>query len=345
MEEGEILTYLDRIINAFYKSFSSYGWEAPENNHFLMDLQMENEALTDRIEEIKGLLREEDLRLMKERLYPKVEGLQDMNHHYIKKENILFPYLEKREEKFHGLSIMWALHDLVRQQIKDVLKTLRDEGSAERDVHVAIGELFFSMLGVKKKEDLILFPVATEVLSPQDWQEMYEQSLEYDLSFIERERPSLGEGEDQDVEVFQKYKGEGYQFITQTGTLDFEQLLLILNALPVDLTFVDEHDRVRFFTRPKDRIFPRSPAIIGREVKNCHPPDSVHKVNEIVESFRSNRRDQATFWIQLKGRMILIQYFALRDAKGHYRGTLEVSQDITEIQQLKGEKRILDWED
>ena len=92
------------------------------------------------------------------------------------------------------------------------------------------------------------------------------------------------------------------------------------------------------------RSFP-VPCIIGREVKNCHPPDSVHKVNEIVESFRSNRRDQATFWIQLKGRMILIQYFALRDAKGHYRGTLEVSQDITEIQQLKGEKRILDWED
>jgi len=109
------------------------------------------------------------------------------------------------------------------------------------------------------------------------------------------------------------------------------------------MTFVDQHNKVRFFTRPKDRIFPRSPAIIGRDVNKCHPPDSVHVVEEIVEAFRRGERDTATFWIKIRDRMILIQYFAMRNEDGQYRGVLEVSQDITEIQALEGERRLLEW--
>lgn len=133
-------------------------------------------------------------------------------------------------------------------------------------------------------------------------------------------------------------------FKTDTGELTFEQVLLVFNALPVDLSFVDENDKLRYFTRPKDRIFPRSPAAIGRDVRNCHPAESVHVVEEIIEEFRSGRKDKATFWINLKGRLILIQYFALRDSSGEYKGVLEVSQDITDIKVLEGERRLLQWE-
>ena len=119
---------------------------------------------------------------------------------------------------------------------------------------------------------------------------------------------------------------------------------LFVNALPVDCTLIDEHNKVRYFTRPKDRIFPRSPAIIGRDVQNCHPADSVEVVNKIIDAFRNNERDVATFWIDMRGNKLLIQYFALRDMQGAYKGTLEVSQDITDIRKLEGQRRLLQWQ-
>lgn len=341
-EPKEILLFLDRIINVFYKSLSTYSWEKPENDNFLLDLMLENKALIEKTDYIKEILKEESFVGKKEKLLPKIQELQEINHHYLKKENILFPYLEKEMQKFEGLSIMWALHEEVKNRIKEVVELLKNLQSDEKQVNEAIGKLFFAILGVVKKEDLILFPAASEVLKSEDWYKMHKQSLEYDFSFIERKIVKPEDLKEESVGLMELHKEE-YQFKTETGSLDFQQMLLMLNALPVDLTFVDEKDKVRFFTRPKDRIFPRSPAIIGREVKNCHPPDSVHIVEEIVESFRSNQKDQATFWIELKGKMIFIQYFALRDEKRKYRGTLEVSQDVTEIRKLEGQKRILDW--
>jgi len=120
-------------------------------------------------------------------------------------------------------------------------------------------------------------------------------------------------------------------------------VLMAFNHLPVDITIVDENDRVLFFNKAKDRFFPRSPAVVGRAVQNCHPPESVHKVEEIIEAFRSGKREKADFWIQMRGKFILIQYFALRDEAGAYRGVIEVSQDVTAIRKLEGERRLLDW--
>ena len=126
--------------------------------------------------------------------------------------------------------------------------------------------------------------------------------------------------------------------------MSVEQALLVFNALPVEITYVDENDTVQYFNRGKDRIFPRSPAVVGRKVQNCHPPESVHIVNEIVETFRSGKKEKAEFWIQMKGKFVLISYFALRNQNGEYKGVLEVSQDVTAIRALEGEKRLLDWE-
>jgi DUF438 domain-containing protein len=341
IEEGvkpdEILLFLDKTINVFYKSLLNYRWEKPQNDNFLMDLIKENEELVKRTDEIKILLREPDLRAKKRTLLPKLSELQEFNDHYLKKENILFPYMENAMPKFHGLSIMWALHDVVRTRIKKAIGIIRDNDSTEEQLNKAIADVFFGMLGLKKKEELILFPSASEVLSEDNWRQMYKQSLEYDFPFIEK--PDIKMNNDK-IEIFEDGK-----FKTETGELGFKDILMIFDALPVDLTFVDENNKVKFFTKPKDRIFPRSPAIIGRDVNNCHPPASVHIVEEIIESFRSGKEDFAKFWINIKDKMILIQYFALRDNDGIYRGTLEVSQDITEIKRLEGERRLLKWKE
>jgi DUF438 domain-containing protein len=127
-----------------------------------------------------------------------------------------------------------------------------------------------------------------------------------------------------------------------TGALTREQINLMLTHLPVDVTFVDEHDRVRYFSQGRERIFDRSAAIIGREVTKCHPPQSVHKVQVILDDFRSGKRDVAEFWIQMGGAFVHIRYYALRDAQGTYKGCIEVSQDVAHIRALEGEKRLLD---
>ena len=124
-----------------------------------------------------------------------------------------------------------------------------------------------------------------------------------------------------------------------------QQIALMMNHLPVDVTYVDENDKVLYYSTPKKRIFPRTNAVIGRAVHNCHPPESVHIVERIVEAFRNGEKDEASFWIQMRGDFVLIKYFAIRDAEGNYKGVLEVSQEVADIRKLEGEQRLLDWED
>ena len=336
MTEKEILTFLDKIINVFHESLTSHTWKRPENDNFHTDLDHEKQALRKKTDHIKTIVKEPTSQMRREKLIPLIEELKEFYPHYTKKENILFPYLEKKLPRFEGLTIMWGLHDMVKDQVDNALVKLRDPGSDDHEVNVAIAELFFGILGIVKKEEIILFPAACEVLSEEEWHQMHRQSYDYSFPFIQKE------WEEEYIESAEEQLSDG-RFRTETGELSFDQIKLIFDSLPVDMTFVDQHNKVRFFTRPKDRIFPRSPAIIGRDVNKCHPPDSVHVVEEIVEAFRRGERDTATFWIKIRDRMILIQYFAMRNEDGQYRGVLEVSQDITEIQALEGERRLLEW--
>lgn len=336
----DIFEVLDKVINVFYKGLSNYKWEHPENNNFLLDLQLENQALYEKIDEIKIILKEDiDFIDKKDKILPKIRELEVFDDHYLKKENILFPYMEKRMEKFEGTSIMWALHDLVRKQLKYTINLLEKSPSTEKEINKAIGELFFGMLGIVKKEEFILFPSASETLSSETWYEMHKQSLDYGFPFINKSINNIDSSSDINSKLSIN-EGE-YKIKTETGQLSLEDVLLIFNALPVDITFVDENNKVKYFSDNEYRIFPRSPAVIGREVKNCHPPASMDKVEEIVENFRSGKENTAKFWINIKNRKVLIQYFALRDKDNNYKGVLEVSQDITEIQSLQGERRLL----
>lgn len=332
----DVLKILDKVINVFHKPLSNYSWKKPKEDSFLYYLIKENEALTKKLEEIKKIILNKEVEIKKDELLVRVKKLEEFNQHYLKKENILFPYLEKKMDRFHGLTIMWSLHDEARKNIKRVENLLESENMSVEEFNKEIGSLFFTLLGIVKKEKLILFPASMEVISDEEWEDMHAQSMDYGFPFIQK--PALEKKEKLDL-----YGLEATKFKTNTGELNFEQMMLLLNALPVDLTFVDENNKVRFFTRPKDRIFPRSPAVIGRDVENCHPSESVDVVNRIIEAFKDGSRDSARFWIDLKGRKILIQYFALRNSKDEYKGVLEVSQDITGIRELEGERRLLEW--
>jgi PAS domain S-box-containing protein len=124
--------------------------------------------------------------------------------------------------------------------------------------------------------------------------------------------------------------------------LTVETLEAVFDALPVEVSFIDEADTVQYYSKGDERIFKRSPAVIGRKVQDCHPPRSLHKVSQVLSDLKSGKRDVAEFWIDLGGRKIYIRYFGVMDKGGRYLGTLEVTQDITEVQKITGEKRLLD---
>jgi len=131
----------------------------------------------------------------------------------------------------------------------------------------------------------------------------------------------------------------------EAGTLSKDELEAILNTLPADITFVDKEDTVRYFSKSEKRIFVRTKAIIGRKVQQCHPQKSIHIVDKIVESFRNSKKDVAEFWIQKDNRLVHIRYFPVRNKDGKYLGTIEVTQDITDLKKIEGEKILLDWKD
>ena len=122
-----------------------------------------------------------------------------------------------------------------------------------------------------------------------------------------------------------------------------EIIEVMLDSMPIEISFVDKNDDVKYFNKNGDRIFPRPRSIVGKKVQQCHPQKSMHKVIQILEAFKNGKKDVAEFWINLKGRQIYIRYFPVRDKDGEYLGTLEVSQDITDLKKIEGEKRLLDW--
>lgn len=146
--------------------------------------------------------------------------------------------------------------------------------------------------------------------------------------------------ESESVNELQK---EGAEVKLPSGSLTAEELMAILNTGPFDMTFVDKNDKVKYFTQGEERIFQRNRAILNRDVRHCHPPASAHIVDKILEDFKSGKETRAPFWIQLNGKFIHIEYFALHNEKGEYLGTLEVSQNLTEFRKLEGEQRILSY--
>jgi len=271
-------------------------------------------------------------------------SLLDVDKHYQRKEYLLFPYLEKK-----GISgppkVMWGKHDEIRELIRGSLEILKTE-DVSKDELLASAEIILkpALKGIEDmvvKEEEILFPMALDNLEEIEWYQISKQSLEIGFCLYDppkQWKPELT-GEADMVDAQQT----GKTIQLPSGRFTNEELLSILNTLPVDLTFVDKDDKVKYFSQNSSRIFQRNRAILNRDVRNCHPPASVHIVDKIIEDFKSGRENRAPFWINMGGRFIHIEYFALRNEKGEYLGTLEVSQDLTEYQSLEGEQRILSY--
>lgn len=270
--------------------------------------------------------------------------LMDVDKHYRRKEDLFFSMLER-----HGITgpskVMWAVHDEARKRLKAVEATLHSDavggGAWAAALQAGTDEALMIVERLVDKEENILLPMMLETLTEDEWGEIWSQSPRYGWCLVEPRvgyQPPTPELRSDAVEV------PSDRAITfPTGQVDFDQIDAIFRALPVDLTFVDADDRVRFFSEG-ERIFARTTAIIGRKVQNCHPPHSVHIVNQIIDDFRGARQHRAEFWIELHGKFVHIRYFAVRSRDDQYLGTLEVTQDLTPLRALTGERRLLAYD-
>jgi DUF438 domain-containing protein len=272
--------------------------------------------------------------------------LMEYDVHFIRKENILFPILERYN--FTGpTKVMWGVQNDIRVQWKALAQALAgsDAANSLADITSMYNELATAVRGMFYKEDHILFPNALQRLTPEDWSAIYNQEDKEGFFRVSRGELWQPYSSVEVPNVEQPTQSEVAQHSgipLKTGYLSPEQIQLMLTHLPVDITYVDENDKVLFYSETPARVFPRSPAIIGRSVQNCHPPQSVDRVQLILDDFRAGKRDTADFWIQMQGKFIVIRYYALRDEKGVYNGTLEVTQEINDLRALEGERRILD---
>jgi uncharacterized protein len=271
----------------------------------------------------------------------------DSEKHYLREENVLFPLLEK-----HGVteppSIMWIEHDQIRELKKKLQALIKkvnpaDFGTFKQELWDTAKELGALLPSHFYKENNILFPAALSVIEEQEWVEV---RSEFDaIGYCCFTPPQLIAAPRQETPKAEVTTAQAGTVQFDFGSLNQTQLNTLLNTLAVEITFVDANDTVQYFNKPEKMIFVRTKSVIGRKVQNCHPAKSLDTVTRIVGSFKSGKKNVAEFWINLDGRVIFIRFFAMRDAEGKYLGAMEVVQDVTDIQKLQGERRLLNWED
>lgn len=298
-------------------------------------LKLENRFIKELLEtrvkpNIAALPEEQAVEALKQAL----SDLAGIDLHYMRKENLFFPYLEK-----YGITappkVMWGVDDEIRQELKEAKSALFVDPADPR-LKESLNNLTGKIIEMIYKEENILLPMLLDSLSEDEWKLIARESEE--LGYMLDEVPPW----DPVYTPKDARKDEGMGGISlPSGNMDKEELAAVLNTLPFDITFVDKNDEVKYFSEGKERIFPRTRTIIGRKVANCHPPASVAVVEKIVADLRSGRKDHEDFWIKKGNSFILIRYFAVRNDSGEYLGVLEVTQDIKPLQEITGEKRLM----
>ncbi|RCK74657.1 MAG: hypothetical protein ANABAC_1374 [Anaerolineae bacterium] len=299
------------------------------------------------MEKVEALADDMDATDLMRAIQAQLNNLMDVEKHYRRKEYLLFPYFEKNNLPGPP-AVMWGKHDEIRNLLKETIAGLQQveslaAGEAKAYNLLAVTPTIEAIDDMVYKEEKILFPTALELLTEQDWYEIYLQSDEYGYCLYAPQFEWIPEGGVH--KEIKRSAAAGGRIQMPTGSFSLEELIATFSTLPFDLTFVDKDDTVRYFTPGKERIFDRSRAILGRKVQYCHPPKSVHIVNQILRDFKAGRQDRARFWINLRGRFIYICYYAVRSAAGEYLGTLEVTQDLTELRTLEGERRLLTYDE
>jgi uncharacterized protein len=350
LPETEILRLCDLHSMVLEESIDLSGAKIVPPGHPVDTFKRENRELEKVVNNLNDLFEKKDhlvdtIGVMAYVLSARAQfnSLMDVDKHYRRKENLLFPFLEKK-----GITgpptVMWGKHNEIRGLLKNALDSLSVAHEITREELDGIIEIHLkpaakAIPDMIMKEEEILLPMTMDKLTDAEWYEIYRQTNEIGYCLYD---PKI-EWKPADMESAPKGSAEHDAVHLPSGALGVSELLAILNSLPVDLTFVDKDDRVKYFTQGKERIFDRNRAILGRDVRMCHPPSSVHVVEQILADFKSGKASSAPFWINMGGKFIHIEYFALRDENGEYLGTLEVSQDLTEKRKLTGDQRILSY--
>lgn len=277
------------------------------------------------------------------KLIESINLLWDVDKHYSRKENLMFPYLEK-----YGITappkVMWGVDDEIREGIKESKKLLVDYNGNREEVAQKLEDTIGKALEMVFKEESIFFPMALDTIIEDEWIKIMNESDEIGYCLTGpagRWKPARAGIETKNEEKLGDKNTSGY-IKFETRIMSLKELNAMLNTLPFDITFVDKDGIVKYFTMGRERIFARTKAVIGRTVQNCHPPASVHIVEKIVEDFKAGRKEHEDFWIKMGNVYAYIRYFAVRDDDGTYLGTLEVTQNIQPIKELEGEKRLVE---
>ena len=350
LSEAEVLKFCDIHSEALDGHIDLSGMKIVPPGHPVDTFKKENKELlkvVDQLDEsyrkLSSLKDDHDIASWFLEMKSHFNNLMDVEKHYLRKENLLFPYLEK-----YGITgppkVMWGKHNEIRELLKaaiEVLNNPEDMSLEEADAAVkfVLKPASDQVADMTMKEDQILLPMVMDKLTEIEWYEIYKQTLEIGFCLYDPEF----EWRPENLDTTYEDEKQDDLIHLPSGSFTRAELQAILNSLPVDMTFVDKNEKVKYFSQGRERIFHRSRAILNRDVKLCHPPSSVHVVEQILDDFRSGRQDHAPFWIHMKGRFIHIEYFALKDEQGNYLGTLEVSQDLTERRALEGEQRILSY--
>ncbi|OGO31526.1 MAG: hypothetical protein A2Z29_10640 [Chloroflexi bacterium RBG_16_56_11] len=331
----------------FQAALEKVTLEETSPSHPVYLFKLENREIEKQVDALKKMAERPpgtSLPSLRDGLKESLLKLRGIETHYQRKEQLLFPFLEK--QGFMGPSkVMWGKDNEIRGMMKTAISRLDEidsTGKLEQYKKETLSPLLEEINGMIFKEENILFPTSLEKLAPADWVEILRESV--DIGYVYIEQPAETEELVKHLEV--SLVGDACvrddTIELTSGSIRLGELMPLLDPLPVDITFVDKDDTVRYFSQGKDRIFSRTKSVIGRRVQNCHPPQSLEVVEKILTSFKEGTEDSYDFWINLQGRMIYIRYFAVRDSQRRYLGTLEVTQDITGIQKLTGEKRLLD---
>lgn len=301
--------------------------------HPARTLLEENSAMRAVIAEIRRLLKAPQVGNWLKELRTYANLLSGIDTHYKVKENLFFSYMEK-----HGVNgppkVMWGVDDEIRKELKLALSEL------DRGETAALEAVLLRLEDMAYKEENIMLPILLEKLDDQEWRQIAEDIPEFGY-FLVKQPPKYKSTEQNQPNETEEIPAREGSVSLPTGSFSPEELSALFNALPIDITFVDKDNKVRYFSQGKERVFPRAVSILGREVKNCHPPASVHIVEQIVEDLRTGKKDHEDFWIRMGEKLIMIRYFAVRDPDGGFLGVAETTQDIAPLQEIRGEKRLM----
>ena len=332
----------------------------PEN-HPISCYRRENAKMKELLLSVEDLVQ---YPLIKNQWLELYEELLKFKIHLSRKQNQLYPVLEKKGFT-RPTTTMWTLDDFIRDEIAECYNLLLED--KEEEFIGKQAELVADVRDLMDKEENILYPTTLEMISDEEFRYMAEGDQEIGFAYItvDKDKADIPKSSassavsshlsglssapgfaEELAGLLGKYgfNNKEEKLNVTTGQLTLEQINLIYQHMPVDLSYVDENELVCFYTDTKHRVFPRSKNVIGRDVKNCHPKASVHIVEEIIKKFRSGEQDKAEFWINKPDLFIYIIYYAVRDENGKFRGVLEMMQDCTHIRSLQGSQTLLTWE-